>query len=76
MTYTVTQMDYPGGASYANDLIVDVGAESDMQFTDVLYTRIRGRQFQLQVESGAGQGQGVNWRLGIQRFDLQPDGKR
>ena len=76
VTYTVTQMDYPGGASYANDLIVDVGAESDMQFTDVLYTRIRGRQFQLQVESGAGQGQGVNWRLGIQRFDLQPDGKR
>lgn len=77
VNYTVAQMDYPGGPSYTQDTDQNTSVSVEMdQFTEVLYTRIRGRQFNLTIKSDATEGNGINWRLGIQRFDVQPDGRR
>jgi hypothetical protein len=44
------------------------------QFTQQVYTRVRGRQMKIVVGSG---GQlGVAWQLGAPRLDVKPDGKR
>jgi hypothetical protein len=43
------------------------------QFTGQIYTRIRGRQIAMKVEST---GLGVTWQLGAPRLDMRPDGKR
>jgi hypothetical protein len=37
------------------------------------HTRLRGRSFGLRIESD---NQGVFWRLGSPRLEIQPDGKR
>ena len=43
------------------------------QFTGQVYTRVRGRQMALRVEST---GQGVAWQLGAPRIDIRQDGRR
>ena len=43
------------------------------QFTGYLYTRVRGRQMAIRVESTE---LGVAWQLGSPRFDTRPDGRR
>jgi hypothetical protein len=43
------------------------------QFTEIVYTRIRGRQLAFRVEST---GLGVAWQLGTPRIDVKPDGRR
>ena len=43
------------------------------QFTGQIYTRIRGRQLSMKVESSA---LGVAWQLGAPRLDTRPDGRR
>jgi hypothetical protein len=43
------------------------------QFTGIIYTRVRGRQMSMKVEST---GLGVNWQLGAPRIDVKPDGRR
>ena len=43
------------------------------QFTEQIFTRIRGRQLALRVES---EGTGVTWQLGAPRLDMRPDGRR
>jgi len=43
------------------------------QYTGQLYTRIRGRQMALKVESTSS---GTQWQLGAPRIDLRPDGRR
>jgi len=43
------------------------------QYTGELYTRIRGRQMALKVESTSS---GTQWQLGAPRIDLRPDGRR
>jgi hypothetical protein len=44
------------------------------QFTEQLYTRLRGRELVFKVGSG---GQlGVSWQLGSPRLDIKPDGRR
>ena len=43
------------------------------EFTGQIYTRIRGRQMILKVESNQ---LGTTWQLGSPRIDLRPDGKR
>jgi hypothetical protein len=42
-------------------------------FTGQVYTRVRGRQLALKVESTA---LGVRWQLGSPRLDIRPDGRR
>jgi hypothetical protein len=43
------------------------------QFTQIVYTRIRGRQMAFKVSSD---GLGVNWQLGVPSIDVRPDGRR
>jgi hypothetical protein len=43
------------------------------EFTGQVYTRVRGRQLAIKMEST---GLGVQWQLGSPRLDLRPDGRR
>jgi len=43
------------------------------QYTGTIYTRIRGRQMNFYVKST---GTGVQWQMGVNRFDMRPDGRR
>jgi len=43
------------------------------QFTNIIYTRIRGRQMIIEISSD---GLGTTWQLGAPRIDIRPDGKR
>jgi len=43
------------------------------QFTGQIFTRVRGRQLIIKVESTA---LGVNWQLGAPRLDIRADGRR
>jgi hypothetical protein len=42
-------------------------------FTQLVYTRIRGRQIAFRVESNT---LGTQWQLGVPRIDVRPDGRR
>ena len=43
------------------------------QFTNIIYTRIRGRQMIVKIRSD---GLGTTWQLGAPRIDIRPDGRR
>jgi len=43
------------------------------EFTGQVYTRVRGRQMSIKMEST---GLGVQWQLGSPRIDIRPDGRR
>jgi hypothetical protein len=43
------------------------------EFTGQVYTRVRGRQMAMKIESD---GLGVTWQLGAPRLDMRPDGRR
>ena len=43
------------------------------QFTEIVYTRIRGRQMAFRISSSA---LGTQWQLGVPRIDVRPDGRR
>lgn len=74
--YSVTPWQYPGGEMWSPDDLTTTRTQSApvQLFTPKLDMRLRGRHLILMVEN---EGQtGVSWRLGLQRFDLQPDGRR
>ena len=54
--------------SYAGQTTYNV-----QQFTEIIYTRIRGRQIAFKVESNT---IGTQWQLGTPRMDVRPDGRR
>jgi hypothetical protein len=64
---TTRVRNYSGG-SYLRTTTSTVNAD-----TDQVHLRLRGRQFSIYVESAD---EGVTWRLGSMRYDLQPDGMR
>jgi hypothetical protein len=43
------------------------------QFTGIVYTRVRGRQMSIKIESTE---LGTTWQLGAPRIDIKPDGRR
>jgi hypothetical protein len=43
------------------------------QFTEIVYTRVRGRQMSFKLESNT---LGTQWQLGIPLLDIRPDGRR
>lgn len=43
------------------------------QFTEIVYTRVRGRQLAFKIESNS---RGTQWQLGVPRLDVRPDGRR
>jgi hypothetical protein len=54
--------------SYANQRNYTV-----QQFTEIVYTRIRGRQMAFKISSDT---LGTQWQLGVPRIDVRPDGRR
>jgi hypothetical protein len=54
--------------SYAGQQVYNV-----QEFTEIVYTRIRGRQIAFKVESFT---LGTQWQLGVPRLDVRPDGRR
>jgi len=63
--------DIPGVQSSQNFSLAP--AYTVNQFTGQVYTRVRGRQMAIRVEST---GVGVAWQLGVPRIDVRPDGRR
>jgi hypothetical protein len=43
------------------------------EFTEIVYTRVRGRQLAFKIESAS---LGTQWQLGVPRIDVRPDGRR
>jgi len=43
------------------------------EFTEIIYTRVRGRQLAFKIESNT---LGTQWQLGVPRLDVRPDGRR
>jgi hypothetical protein len=43
------------------------------EFTEIVYTRIRGRQMAFKIASNT---RGTQWQLGTPRINLRPDGRR
>jgi len=43
------------------------------EFTEIIYTRVRGRQMAFKIESDT---LGTQWQLGVPRIDVRPDGRR
>jgi hypothetical protein len=43
------------------------------EFTQIVYTRVRGRQMAFRISSD---GLGVQWQLGVPSIDVRPDGRR
>ena len=43
------------------------------EFTELVYTRVRGRQMAFKIESNS---RGTQWQLGVPKIDIRPDGRR
>jgi len=74
-TFTLQARKGPG-STYANNS----GGSSERtatapveQFTDLINLRLRGRSFNMKLESTE---QGVAWKLGTPRVDIRPDGRK
>ena len=75
ITLTLKPRNFPGanystGASGAVDLSSKIPVE---QYTEQVYTRLRGRQMAFRIDSTA---LGVAWQLGTPRIDIRTDGRR
>ena len=60
-----------GGTSYAN--VTRTATIPVEKFTGQIYTRVRGRQMAMKIESNQ---LDTTWQLGSPRIDLRPDGRR
>lgn len=80
---TMTLLPLRNSGSGYNDPL-SVGGDADAaitrsavipveEFTGQVYTRVRGRQLSMKVESTE---LGVAWQLGAPRLDIRPDGRR
>jgi hypothetical protein len=80
VTFTVRPKQNPGAAygvsaapdvtsaqSYAGQTTYNV-----QQFTEIVYSRVRGRQMAFKVASNS---VGTQWQLGVPRIDVRPDGR-
>ena len=60
-------------ADQSSATVARTGTYPVEQFTGQIYTRVRGRQLSIKVESNT---LGVQWQLGAPRLDIRPDGRR
>lgn len=80
VTFTVRPRQNPGSGygvaatpnvtsaqSYAGQTTYNV-----QQFTEIVFSRVRGRQMAFKVESNS---IGTQWQLGVPRIDVRPDGR-
>ena len=80
-TFTVRPRQNPGAPYGTADQPIVQSAQSYanqrnytvQEFTQIVYTRLRGRQMALRVSSDQ---LGCQWQLGVPRIDLRPDGRR
>jgi len=81
VTFTTRPRQNPG-ANYSTALTPAVTSTQNyqgqqnynvQQFTQIIYTRVRGRQMAFKVSSD---GLGVKWQLGVPSIDVRPDGRR
>jgi hypothetical protein len=54
--------------SYAGQQVYNV-----QEFTEIVYSRVRGRQMAFKIESNT---LGTQWQLGVPRIDVRPDGRQ
>jgi hypothetical protein len=75
VTLTLKARNFPGGAYFASDAdpVVKTASHPVEQFTNQLFTRLRGRSMSLRVESNQ---TGTAWRLGDPRLDMRADGRK
>jgi hypothetical protein len=84
VTFTLRPRQNPG-SGYKNAGFAPVSAGGDpaqtyatqnsynvQEFTEIIYTRVRGRQMALRVSSSR---LGTQWQLGVPRMDVRPDGR-
>ena len=73
--FTIKARNFPGSSyDQSQDNTVSRTVETPVEeFTDQAFVRIRGRSIALRVSSDA---LGVQWRLGIPRLNIRPDGRR
>jgi hypothetical protein len=75
VTLTLKARNFPGGAYFATDIdpVTKTTSIAVEQFTNQVFTRLRGRSMSLRIESAQ-----VNtaWRLGDPRIDLRTDGRK
>ena len=75
ISLTLNPHNYPG-AAYGTGNTKTVQASVVLpieQYTDQVFTRIRGRQLAFRVSSSD---LGVAWQMGAMRLDIRPDGRR
>tara|TARA_R100001460_G_scaffold13112_7_gene29671 strand:+ start:107 stop:1954 length:1848 start_codon:yes stop_codon:yes gene_type:complete len=80
---TMTLLPLANSGSGYNDPLSEGGSNSSAitrtavlpveAYTGQIYTRVRGRQLAMKVESTD---EGVTWQLGSPRIDMRPDGRR
>lgn len=81
VTFTIRPRQNPGSNYSAADTPTVVSTQNYQtqrnyvvqQFTQIVYTRVRGRQLAFKISSDA---LGVQWQLGVPAFDIRPDGRR
>ena len=74
-TFTVQARSGPGSTYSTNSSGASTRTATTPveQFTDLINVRLRGRSFNMKLESTE---QGVAWKLGTPRVDIRPDGRR
>jgi len=87
VTFTAQPRQNPG-AAYGTSYEPDVNSTQNydlnsnppgsrtynvQEFTQIVYTRVRGRQMAFRVASNS---EGTQWQLGVPRIDVRPDGRR
>jgi len=81
VTFTVRPRQNPGSPYGTADVPTVASAQSYavvrnylvQEFTQIVYTRLRGRQMAFKVESNQ---LGCQWQLGVPRVDVRADGRR
>ena len=73
--FTLQGYDKPGqgGQGSVNGTVTKEVSDTVEKYTDELFLRLRGRSFSVKIENT---GTGTQWRLGIPRVDVRPDGRR
>lgn len=74
VAYTLSARNFPGATfDQSNTRSVTAVTNQVDQYTNQVWTRVRGRQAAIRIESTDA---GVMWQVGITRFDIRPDGRR
>ena len=71
--YALTDSGSGVTQTYNNNVAYTAAYNITEEFTGQVYTRIRGRQMILKMESNK---VGTTWQLGAPRFNIRPDGRR